>query len=207
MTSILSCQSSWSIAISRLSKVEREDKDGFRTCGRAESCQSNGLQRIDKLHVSTPLLAISCLRNVTQTAELLNSMHAVWMVMNVSMWQMKCPSSGASNTSWLKKRKRHWLSIGVSIWDRMSSKYLTLPWKYKEVRLGKTTQVSRGRCRLARWARDRGYQNPRSSNLSLGNMDRQGTIVSGEIYPERGIPQRKSWTRLVVVESSLPIDG
>ena len=87
----------------------------------------------------------------------------------------------------------------------MSSKYSVSPLKSKK--LGKTTRVNGGGCRLARWTRDRGCWNPSSSDSSLGSMDRQGTIVSGAKYPEWGIRQRESRTRLVVDESSFPIDG
>ena len=66
----------------------------------------------------------------------------------------------------------------------MSSKYSISPPKSKEVRLGKTTQVSGGGCRLSRWVRDRGYRNPRANDSSLDNVDREGTIVLGETYLE-----------------------
>ena len=56
---ISSCQSSSHILISSLSKLGKEDKIEFKTCKRAESCQSNGLQMITNHRASHLSPAIS----------------------------------------------------------------------------------------------------------------------------------------------------
>jgi len=68
------------------SLVEREDKNEFRTCATAESCQSNGLQEISNHRNPLSSLAISsCPKSVMATAKLKKSTHAAWNGMNVSV--------------------------------------------------------------------------------------------------------------------------
>ncbi len=45
--------------------------------------------------------------------------------------------------------------------------------------------------------------NSSQSDLSVVNVERSVTIASGEMYPERGMPQRERWTRSVADKSSL----
>ena len=98
-TSISPCQSSRDTAITRLFNVGREYENEFKTCARAESCQSNGLQDIFNCSACLRLSPPSRPQSVTLTAQLKNSTRAVWIVVNLSVRWMKCPSSGASNTS------------------------------------------------------------------------------------------------------------
>src|SRR4029077_2250720 len=48
LVSFSPCQSLLDTVISRAFKVEREGKNEFKTCARAERCQSDGLQVISK---------------------------------------------------------------------------------------------------------------------------------------------------------------
>ena len=104
--------------------------------------------------------------------------------LNISVRLMKWPSSGMSNTSWLKNRMVIRLSKGVSIRDTTTSKYSLSPLKESEVRAGRATHVIGRGCRLALSAGDRGDRNSSVSSWSLVNVDRVMTITSGEMYPE-----------------------
>jgi len=97
--SMSSCQPRQEWRISRHSKVGRGDKIELQTCAIDESCQSYSLHEIHNF-------SNSHLReeNLSSMQSSLKSTTARLDALNISVWLMKWPSSGMSNTSWLKNR-------------------------------------------------------------------------------------------------------
>jgi hypothetical protein len=107
------------------------------------------------------------------------------------------------NVSSLKKLIDKLTSRGASILATRSSKYPHMPLNRREVSVGKVARAGGGGVILAWLGQDSGERNESSSWLSLNIADRQATITSGAMYPERVISESSRLRRSVADKSRL----
>ena len=172
--------------------MRAQRKDELQSCARDESSQYDWMPHV----IPKSSARSDDYGSVNRTPQSERTTRASSCVLNFDVRRMIWVSCEVSKMSWWKRIIAKSSSRGASIRAKRSSTYSPIPLNCNLARTGRRVRVDRGRRRLFRSGKRRGDLNPMWRLSSLVNTERQVIyFVSGEKYPEWGVPQSSRRTR------------